>query len=372
MTKWIEFNVHNRLRIRIDENTPTASLFVDMLRPFMTQDSQEQADLTITGDMEPLENAVYGEVHGQSEFKYTEKGLHIESADSQIIADGDGFRVHGKQELLVVVLPLIDRIMVKRNAAMIHALTVDYRGQGLAMPAWGGVGKTSTMSKLLKMDNVSFMGDDWAFLSSDQRLLGYAKPMFIKPYHAPLYPHLFEKRHKPLVPNRLSKSIHSFTTRIHPIITKYPKLAEVARRYSPEHMMVTPDKAFPHASVSTEAPLALSVFVERYDGSAPLLHEKSKEWMISRLIGNFHSELTRHSKLVIAALAAAGLEPLEVTFGQKADVLNQALDNKPTYLYQVPKSYPPDQASDVIVETLQALMAKVPANPAEEQQYSYA
>jgi hypothetical protein len=124
--------------------------------------------------------------------------------------------------------------------------------------------------------------------------------------------------------------------------------------------------------VSTEAPLALAVFVERFDGAEPVLHEKSKEWMISRLIGNFHSEVTRHSKLVIAAMAAAGMEPLEVTFGQKADILNQALEDKPTYLYQVPKAYPPDQASDVIVGTLQELMSKVPAGAAEEKQYSYA
>ncbi len=372
MTKWIEFNIHNRLRMRIDEDTPTASLFVDMFRPFVTQDAPEHVDLTITGEMESLENGAYGEVHGQTEFKYTENGLHLEVVDTQIMVDGDGFRLHGKQELLVVALPLIDRIMVKRNAAMIHALTVDYRGQGLAMPAWGGVGKTSTMAKMLKLDGVNFMGDDWAFLSSNQHLLGYAKPMFIKPYHASIYPHLFEKRHKPLVPNRLSKSIHSFTTVIHPFVTRYPKLAEISRRWSPEHMMVTPEKAFPNASVSTDVPLALATFVERYDGSVPMLHEKSKQWMIAKLIGNFYSEVTRHSKMVMAALAAANLEPLEDTFGQKADVLSQALDNIPTYLFQVPKAYSAEQASDVIVETLQGLMAQVPTVPPQEKQSTHA
>src|SRR3990172_1630470 len=143
MTKWIEFNIHDCAHIRIAEDTPTASLFVDMFRPFVTQDGLEHFDLTITNEMEPLENAAYGEIHGQSDFKYTDQGLYLESTESQIMADGDGYRLHGKQELLVIALPLIDRIMVKRSAAMIHALTVDYRGHGLCMPAWGGVGKTS-------------------------------------------------------------------------------------------------------------------------------------------------------------------------------------------------------------------------------------
>ncbi len=370
MTKWIKFNLHNRLWMRIDENTPTAALFVDMFRPFITDDTTDRFDLTITDQIEPLERGAYGEVHGQTNFMYTEEGLHLEETDAQIMVDGDGYRLHGKQELLVVALPLIDRIMARRNAAMIHALTVDYRGQGLAMPAWGGVGKTSTMAKLLKLEGVGFMGDDWAFLSSEQHLLGYAKPMFIKPYHAPIYPHLFEKRHKPLVPTQLSKRIARLTTRIHPIVTKYPRLASMARRYSPEHMMVTPQMAFPNAKISTDVPLALAVFVERYDGTVPMLYEKPKDWMIARLVGNFHAEVTRHSKMVIAALGAAGLDPLEEVFGQKADVLNQALNGKPTYLFQVPKAFSADQASDVIVQKLQELMGQVPVKSTLEQEYA--
>jgi hypothetical protein len=80
--------------------------------------------------------------------------------------------------------------------------------------------------------------------------------------------------------------------------------------------------------------------------------------MVAKLIGNFHAEVTRHSKMVMAALAAACLEPLEDTFGQKADVLNRALEGKPVYLLQVPKAYSADQASDVIVEKLQQVLAQ--------------
>jgi hypothetical protein len=194
--------------------------------------------------------------------------------------------------------------------------------------------------------------------------------MFIKPYHAPIYPHLFEKRHKPLVPTRFSKQLARLTTRLHPIVTKYPRVAQVVRRYSPEHMMVTPQQAFPNAKVSTDVPLALAVFVERYDGMVPMLYEKTKPWMIARLVGNFHSEVTRYSKMVIAALAAAGLDPLEDVFGQKADVLNQALNDKPTYLFQVPKAFSADQASDVIVEKLQELMGQVAVKSTPEKEYA--
>jgi len=305
--------------------------------------------------MEPLHGAAYGE----TEFEYTENAVNIKSMGVQIILEGGRFRLNGKREMLVSALPIIDRILVKRDVAWIHAATVDYRGHGICMPAWGGVGKTSTIAKLLKLDGVAFMGDDWAFVSRDGRLLGYAKPMFIKPHHRPIYPHLFAKKRKPLVPSRLSQPIARLTTIVHPLITQYPQLARVTRRWSPEHMMVTPRQAFPHARISTSAPLATSVFVERYEGTNAVLRERDKSWMITRMLGNFHAEVSQHSHEVINALGATNLVSLDQYFSEKAAIIGDALGDKPTYLLQVPRAWSADRASDVIVENLRKVFADI-------------
>jgi hypothetical protein len=260
--------------------------------------------------------------------------------------------------MLTTVLPVVDRVAASRGAAMIHAAYVDYRGHGVCMPAWGGVGKTSTVAKLLRIDDVAFMGDDWGFLSDDGRVLGYAKPMFIKPHHRPIYPHLFAEKKKPMVPPRLSRPIGKLTTVVHPLVTQYPRLAGVTRRWSPEHMMHTPQEAFPHARISTDAPLAILMFVERFNASHVSLTETSEEWMVSRLIGNFYTEMHIHSREVVVAMGATGLVPIEQFFDDKRQVLARAVAGKPTYLLRVPASYPADQASDVIVEHLQKAMAE--------------
>jgi hypothetical protein len=226
------------------------------------------------------------------------------------------------------------------------------------MPAWGGVGKTSTVAKLLRVDGVGFMGDDWAFMAGDGRLLGYAKPMFIKPHHRPIYPHLFNRRRKPLVPSMLSKPIAELTTLGHPLVTQYPRVAALSRRWSPEHMMVSPQVALPNATISTAAPLAAAVFVERYDGSEASLEEKDTSWMVSRLIGNFNDELPRHSRDLIAALAATGMMPVERFFADKAAVLARSLNGKPAFLVRVPAAFSADRASDVIVERLLDVLAR--------------
>lgn len=354
MKNWIEFDFHGRATMRVAEDAPTASLLKDMFEPFVTSGLPHH-DVTVTGVVESLDGVAYGE----DTYQYTDSMVYISTAKVQVIAEDGGFRLNGRGEMLVWVLPLIDRVLAERGVAWIHAATVDYRGHGICLPAWGGVGKTSTIAKMLKLDDVSFMGDDWAFLDDQATLLGYAKPMFIKPHHRPIYPHLFRDKRKPLVPSRLSKPIGQLTTLVHPVVTQYPRLARITRKWSPEHMMVSPRDAFPDATISTAAPMATAVFLERYDGSAPVLTEKDPGWMVSRMIGNFHAEITPQSQQVITALAATNLLPIERYFSEKARVLERALTDKPVFLLQVPRSMSADDASNAIVERLQGIFGRI-------------
>ncbi len=352
--KWLEFDLHGVSAFRVEATSDIAAMFRDMFRPFLSE-GLNHFDLSISETFEPLIDGAYGEAHGESDFYYNDHGLFLEKQNVQVFVDENGMRLHGKGELLVMALPLIDRIMVQRGAAMLHAMTVDFKGHGILMPAWGGSGKTSTMSKLVKIPGFSFMGDDWTFLTRNADLLGFAKPMFIKPYHRALYPHLFKKVHKPLVPVALSKPIHSLTTLIHPWITRYPKLAALTRKWSPEHMMIQPEQAFPDAPISTGAPLAASLFVERFEGDSaePQFFEKDAQWMTTKLIGNFFSELPKASRLMMTTLGAAGLVSIEQSFREKEAILQQALSGKPAFYLRVPRSFDPDKASDAIVDKIQ-------------------
>ncbi|HEX5497938.1 MAG TPA: hypothetical protein VFX03_01885, partial [Thermomicrobiales bacterium] len=147
MDHWLEFNIHNRATMRVARNAPTALLLRDMFAPFLAE-GLGHYDLTITGDLEPLREPA----HGETEYDYTETAVQLNATSVQILLEEGGFRLNGARELLVSALPLIDRILVTRGVAMIHAATVDYRGYGVCMPAWGGTGKTSTIAKLLKID----------------------------------------------------------------------------------------------------------------------------------------------------------------------------------------------------------------------------
>jgi len=341
--------------MRVESSAPTANLLKDIFFPFLVESGPERADIVVSESMAPMVDPSFGE----TEYDYTEHALLLHDTEVQIGYDDGRFHVSGSRELLVSVLPLVDRVLVTKGAAMVHAATIEYRGWGINLPAWGGTGKTSTIAKLLRRDGYAFMGDDWAFLTREGQLLSFAKPMFIKPHHKPIYPHLFAGARKPLIPVRLSRPLGKLSTRVHPMVTRYPRFARATRKFSPEHMMVRPETAFPHAMFSNGGPLALNIFVERFGGNTVRLEEKSLDWMVSRLVGNFHAETSKHSQELVTAMGACGVVPIERYFGDKADVLRTGLGKTPNYLLQVPQAYSPDKASDAIVEQLETIINKL-------------
>jgi len=348
---WLKFNIHDRLGMRVDRLAPTASLLDDMFQCFRTEEPVPD-HLTITEAFETVASPSFLE----DDYIYSENSLEMRAAKTQVVSDGDRIRLHGSGELLTSALPLIDRLLVQRGVGMIHAATVAYGDYGIALPAAGGTGKTSTIAKLMKEPAFAFMGDDWAFLSDRGELLGFAKPMFIKPHHRPIYPHLFQGARKPMVPVSLSRPVGKLTTIVHPLVSRYPRLARVSRRWSPEHRMVPPSLALPNAEVRQSATLALSVYFERFGGNQVQVEERDANWMLARMMGNFHVEMPHHSQEMVTAVGAVGMVPLHRTFGEKAEVIHAALGNKPAYVLRLPRTMPPDETSDEIVRSLTELI----------------
>jgi hypothetical protein len=354
---WQSFDLHGRVRMGVALDAPTAPQTAAMFADFLTDHEAglpaDGFDLTVSGHLEDVREVAYAE----EDFAYRPNAIYLRNPRLQIIRDGDRIRLNGGGELLTTILPLVDRMMVERGAAMIHAATVTFQGRGIALPAAGGVGKTSTIAKLVRRPGIGFMGDDWAFLTASAELLAFAKPMFIKPHHRPIYPQLFNRTHKPLVPKSLSRPVGRLTTIVHPTIVRYPKLAAFIRKWSPEHMMIPPADALPNVPMVRSAPLTASVYVERHDGSGPELHDIAHDDMVARMLGNFHSEMTIHSREIVNLLGAVGMIPLQNIFAEKAAVLDQALTGVPTFLLRVPRSWTADRASDAIVAELETVFA---------------
>ena len=120
--------------------------------------------------------------------------------------------------------------------------------------------------------------------------------------------------------------------------------------------MVSPSRALPGSEIVESAPLAMAVFVERYEGARTRLQERTTSWMVDRMIGNFHIEMAGFSQHVVAALGAASVLPQRRFFEEKANVIARALDGAPCYVLRVPRVLGADHASDDIVGYLETLV----------------
>lgn len=346
-TNWLEFDIHGYAFVRVDQAAPSAAIFREVFRPFAAKDLRN-FDLTVTkaGDR-PTDFA-----YADERYRYSRDAVQLRSPRVQVALDDTlNFHLSGRGELLNSALPLIDIILARRGAAMIHAAAFEYNQRGIALPAWGGTGKTSTMARLLLgPDEGSFMSDDWSFVAKDGRLLGFAKPMFIKPHHRTVYPKLFNDRHKPMVPSSLSRLMDHVATAVHPTVTRFPRVASFTRRWSPEHMMVLPETVFDRVRLT--APLGAVIFMERYSGPDMTLEPKEAEWMAGRLVGNFYAEMSASSRELLTALGATGLVPLPEPFEEKRRLLTVALGAKPMFLLRIPDSLGTYEASGKIASRI--------------------
>jgi hypothetical protein len=346
--RWLQFDVHGLCTMAVDKGAPTADQLSTMFAAFATDRTTSRPDIVIKGIVEPRRAMSVLE----HELAYDDEAVLMPHAGVQILHSNGCWEVQGAGELLTTVLPILDLVAVQQGCAMIHAATMEIDGVGVAMPAAGGTGKTSTIAKAMRWTDTAFMGDDWAFVSEQSDLLGYAKPMFIKPHHRVIYPHLFEGVRKPLVPSVLSGPLSQLTTIVHPAFARRPKLAAFTRRWSPEHRMVAPEDALQGGRISARARLRLVVFVERWLGSEVRLVERDNVWMSARMLGNWHIEMARHSRDVLTALGASNVLSLDEIFGRKASILRAALAPCRTALMQVPSAMSADEASDAIVARL--------------------
>ena len=347
---WLRFAVHDRVGVRVAADAPGAPQLREMLAPFLVERCDRE-DLTISGHLQPLDGLA--EADG---YRYGEHALELPARDLQVVADNGALRLNGTGELLVPTLPLLDQAAVRRDAAMVHAAAICRDGRAVCIAGAGGVGKTSAALSLVLQRQDGFMADDWCFIGADGRLLGYAKPLFLRPHHRKLLPGGLAARRAPLAPAVLAGPLGTLATAVHPVVSRQPRLARIARRWWPEYRIVPAREALAGGTVVEAAPLAAALFVERAACAEPVLEARSPEWMADRLVGSFHAELPRGARDLLTAMAGSGLLSLERAYADKAAVLQRGLGGRPVFRLRVPLTLRAQEAAEAIATAVDRIL----------------
>ena len=338
----LRFAIHDRVGLRVAADTPGARQLQDLLAPFATgRDTRE--DLVIGGRVAPLSglSEADGVRYGGGVVEIPARGLRVGVEESRLTLNGDG-------ELLVPALALLDQAMVRRGAAMVHAAAIARDGRAVCIAGAGGAGKTSAALALALGRGDGFMADDWCFLSPDGRLLGYAKPLFLRPHHRTVVPGGGRGRGTPLAPSVLTRPLGAVATAVHPVIVRRPGVARAVRRVWPEYRIVPAREALAGATIVDAAALAAVVYVERTACDEPVLEPRETAWMADRLAGGFHAALPRGARDLLTAMAGAGALSLGRSHAEKAAILRAALHGRPALLLRVPLALRAPEAAAAI------------------------
>jgi hypothetical protein len=345
------FDIHGLLTLRVAENTPSAGRFQEMFGPFQTS-GVSALDIDVGGPPRPLDQPV----RIKWTYRYTESCLESIDDGWQVCVDAACIRVAGRGDLLPVALPLVDRLLVERGAALVHAAGVRLGERGVCLPAWGGTGKTSVMAQLASVPGAGFCGDDLVLLDSTGSLLSFPKRIWIKSHHRDIYADaLHQQRRRPL-PYKFAQ--RRVLPALRPLLKRFPQVRVLAKGLSPllPAVPVAPEEALGMPVVSG-APLALTVLLESYEGEVAVCEATTPDQLARRLVGQFEADVLRESREAVALLAATGLVPLEAHLAGKVKLLRGALAAGPAYRLRVPASLSRADAAELIAREVLRLLA---------------
>jgi len=349
--KWLYFNIHDLVRVRVEDGHPSEYAVRFVFEPFQT-DFLEHIDLSM--QFEPPEMGEYS--FASDSYLFTDKVVYMNRYKLYLAKDDSVITLAGKRDLVQFVGPVLQWLMLRRQHCLIHSAAIAVKGRGILLPGWGGTGKTSSIVCLLKeIPGASFLSDDFTILSAEGNLLAYPKAFFIYPYHRNLFPHLFKQKHKPLVPPVLSNVLEHVRTVVRPICMAFPKLENIARRITPEHMQIPARTALPDVEFSGSAPLDTVLFMERYSGTQTQIIEISVEEARRRLVGNWYYEQQRCGQDAFLAAGSTALFDISEFFAKMASVIESAFSNRKIFLLRTAKLRPKEFGKVVVEKVCKVL-----------------
>jgi hypothetical protein len=87
-----------------------------------------------------------------------------------------------KRFVYYVYMPMVQLALMREGASLAHCSAIEKDGKAILFPAWGGVGKTSIMSRYLD-DGWRFISDDSCVIRNDGTAYTHPLPLHIYKYH---------------------------------------------------------------------------------------------------------------------------------------------------------------------------------------------
>ncbi|MEN8376774.1 MAG: hypothetical protein ABFS34_15205 [Gemmatimonadota bacterium] len=232
----------------------------------------------------------------------------------------------------------------------VHASSFERDGRAVAVVAWGGVGKTSSMLKLVTESGWRFLSDDLALVDDEGVLWRTPKRLQVYAYNVEGQPELCGA----LMRGRSPVDRANWRLRARMLGPD-----RVRRRVSAEQLL-GPDR------VAKQGRLSEALFMERADVAQVTCSPLDTEGLVRRAAATLLRETQPMADLV-AAMHSGGWTPvlpgIERFMEDTRAVLRRGFDGVPAHLVRVPLDAGPDQLADFLTEFLDADRAAFEVSP---------
>lgn len=242
-----------------------------------------------------------------------------------------------------VFVPLVQSILLKKNASFIHAGVLHGTQGGVVFCGQGGSGKTSATSYLCFKHP-----GKWSFLSDDLGIIDEQGKLFLNPMALNVYPY-----------NTASfPELESF---IYDSMSPLERLNWWARENFKSHKSALKRIAPPKKYIGTRNSSVHTIFhLERYDMHSPKIIKMSdvdfaklEKNILLYELDNKQSIFT-HTNIFVKA---PGIQSIDEVGTTTAKIYQKAVQGKGIYLTYIPREWDPYTLGEFFVDTLQKLNA---------------
>lgn len=242
---------------------------------------------------------------------------------------------------------------IRSGSVFVHGAAVEFGGQAVLFPSWGGVGKTALVSGFIQEYGWNLLGDDLVILEEDGTCHPFPKPMVLYPYHRSVFPEVFASGKGPVAPTFMNHWLTSVAIAIKPLLRQVPGLLAFARKHNPQSTRVPPADVFGPAKISDGGKVHATIWLERLAGiDAPQL-VPADDTLASRIIGSTTNEYDPHCVRLTNVAMGLGMLHLDEYWSGWRRIIDGALTGMPQYVLNLPASMPvadvPAAARDALV-----------------------
>jgi hypothetical protein len=176
---------------------------------------------------------------------------------------------------------LVQNALLKKSHTLVHAAAVTSDGSGVLFPAFGGVGKTTTLSTLVHERGFQLLGDDLIILG-ENKMKSYPIDFSVYPHHVDVLGISDKKIRRRL---SINKRLGQLENRFSSSDSRIFKLLKLTAASMGGYVKVSPEKIFGPDHIANESSLNKIFFLERYSGEKITCHS-SGPTMLARRAAN--------------------------------------------------------------------------------------